>query len=110
MTYAVTSREETEGTADRAGRRPNSGGVCEPARRVRGGTARVYCGGAAEFVERSFAHCYERARCGAAVSRTGERLKRQLIHVGAFDLSLILRNCWARARRGSGRTAWAGLF
>jgi len=37
-------------------------------------------------------------------------LKRQLIHVGAFNLSLILRQLLARARRGSGRTASADLF
>jgi transposase len=45
-----------------------------------------------ELVERSFAHCYETG----GMRRTHLRghtniLKRQLIHVGAFNLSLILR-------------------
>lgn len=51
-----------------------------------------------ELIERSFAHCYETG----AMRRThlrGHRniLKRQLIHVGAFNLSLIFR-----AQTGSG--------
>jgi hypothetical protein len=55
-------------------------------------TARACCGGAASWVERSFAHCYETG----GMRRTHLRghpniLKRQLIHVGAFNLSLILR-------------------
>ena len=45
-----------------------------------------------ELIERSFAHCYETG----AMRRTHLRghqniLKRQLIHVGAFNLSLIFR-------------------
>jgi transposase len=46
-----------------------------------------------EFIERSFAHCYDTG----AMRRTHLRghqniLKRQLIHVGAFNLSLIFRS------------------
>jgi len=46
-----------------------------------------------ELIERSFAHCYETG----AMRRTHLRghqniLKRQLIHVGAFNLSLIFRS------------------
>ena len=46
-----------------------------------------------ELVERSFAHCYDTG----AMRRThlrghGNILKRQLIHVGAFNLSLIFRS------------------
>jgi transposase len=45
-----------------------------------------------ELIERSFAHCYDTG----AMRRTHLRghqniLKRQLIHVGAFNLSLIFR-------------------
>jgi hypothetical protein len=52
-----------------------------------------------ESVKRSFAHCYETG----GIRRThfrghGNILKRQLIHVGAFNLSLILR-----ALLGSGK-------
>jgi hypothetical protein len=43
-------------------------------------------------VERSFAHCYETGGMRRCHLRGHENiLKRQLIHVGAFNLSLILR-------------------
>ena len=45
-----------------------------------------------ELVERSFAHCYETGgmrRCH--LRGRNNILKRQLVHVGAFNLSLILR-------------------
>jgi len=45
-----------------------------------------------EFIERSFAHCYETGGMRRCTLRGRENiLKRQLIHVGAFNLSLILR-------------------
>ena len=45
-----------------------------------------------ELVERSFAHCYETGGMRRCHLRGHENiLKRQLIHVGAFNLSLILR-------------------
>ena len=45
-----------------------------------------------EFIERSFAHCYETGGIRRCTLRGRENiLKRQLIHVGAFNLSLILR-------------------
>src|SRR6202521_1585509 len=45
-----------------------------------------------ELVERSFAHCYESGGMRRTHLRGHENiLKRQLIHVGAFNLSLILR-------------------
>jgi hypothetical protein len=56
-------------------------------------------------------HCYEAGGMRRWHVRGHENiLKRQLIHMGAFNLSLILRNCWVQARRGSGRTAVACLF
>jgi hypothetical protein len=65
-----------------------------------------------ELVERSFAHCYETGAMRRCHLRGQENIwKRQLIHVGAFNLSLILRQLLgARARRGSGRTASAGCL
>jgi transposase len=46
-----------------------------------------------EFVERSFAHCYETGGMRRCTLRGRENiLKRLLIHVGAFNLSLVLRN------------------
>jgi hypothetical protein len=45
-----------------------------------------------ELIERSFAHCYERGGMRRCHLRGRENiLKRQLVHVGAFNLSLILR-------------------
>jgi hypothetical protein len=45
-----------------------------------------------ELVERSFAHCYETGGLRRCHLRGRENiLKRQLIHVGALNLSLILR-------------------
>ena len=45
-----------------------------------------------ELVERSFAHCYETGGMRRCHLRGRENiLKRQLIHVGAFNLSLVLR-------------------
>ena len=45
-----------------------------------------------EFVERSFAHCYETGAMRRCTLRgTKNILKRQLIHVGAFNISLVLR-------------------
>ncbi len=45
-----------------------------------------------ELIERSFAHCYETGGMRRLHLRGRENvLKRQLIHVGAFNLSLILR-------------------
>ena len=45
-----------------------------------------------ELVERSFAHCYETGAMRRCTLRGNQNiLKRLLIHVGAFNLSLILR-------------------
>jgi transposase len=45
-----------------------------------------------EFVERSFAHCYETGGMRRCTLRGHENiLKRLLVHVGAFNISLILR-------------------
>ena len=45
-----------------------------------------------ELVERSFAHCYDTGGMRRTHLRGHKNiLKRQLIHVGAFHLSLILR-------------------
>jgi transposase len=45
-----------------------------------------------EVIERSFAHCYETGAMRRVYLRGRENvLKRQLIHVGAFNLSLVFR-------------------
>ena len=61
-------------------------------RRVRGSYGKSLLRRRGELVERSFAHCYETGGMRRCHLRGHENiLKRQLIHVGAFNLSLILR-------------------
>ncbi len=61
-------------------------------RRVRGEYGKGLLRRRGEFVERSFAHCYETGAMRRCHLRGRDNiLKRQLVHVGAFNLSLILR-------------------
>ena len=61
-------------------------------RRVRGDYGKRLLKKRGELIERSFAHCYETGGMRRVHLRGRENvLKRQLIHVGAFNLSLILR-------------------
>jgi transposase len=60
--------------------------------RVSGGHGKSLLRRRGELVERSFAHCYETGGMRRTHLRGHENiLKRQLVHVGAFNLSLILR-------------------
>jgi transposase len=66
--------------------------VYQNRRRVRGDYGKSLLRRRGELVERGFAHCYDTG----GMRRTHLRghaniLKRQLVHVGAFNLSLILR-------------------
>ncbi len=66
--------------------------VYENRRRVRGEYGKSLLRRRGELVERSFAHCYETGGMRRTYLRGHENiLKRQLIHVGAFNLSLIMR-------------------
>jgi hypothetical protein len=61
-------------------------------RRVRGEYGKSLLRRRGELVERSFAHCYETGGMRRCHLRGNKNiLKRQLLHVGAFNLSLILR-------------------
>jgi transposase len=61
-------------------------------RRVRGEYGKSLLRRRGEFVERSFAHCYETGGMRRCHLRGRDNiLKRQLVHVGAFNLSLVLR-------------------
>ena len=60
--------------------------------RVRGNCGKSVPRQRGELVERSFAHCYDTGGMRRAQLRTQDNiLKRQLMHVGAFNLSLIFR-------------------
>jgi len=64
----------------------------ENRRRVRGEYGKSLLRRRGELIERSFAHCYETGGMRRCHLRGRENiLKRQLVHVGAFNLSLILR-------------------
>jgi len=74
------------------GKRPEQQAVYENRRRVRGEYGKSLLRRRGELIERSFAHCYETGGLRRCYLRGRENiLKRQLIHVGAFNLSLILR-------------------
>ena len=61
-------------------------------RRVKGRYGKRLLKKRGELIERSFAHCYETGAMRRVYLRGRENvLKRQLIHVGAFNLSLIFR-------------------
>jgi transposase len=66
--------------------------VYQNRRRVRGEYGKSLLRRRGELVERSFAHCYDTGGMRRTHLRGHQNiLKRQLIHVGAFNLSLILR-------------------
>ena len=61
--------------------------------RVRGSYGKSLLRRRGELVERSFAHCYETGGLRRCHLRGRDNiLKRQLVHVGAFNLSLVMRN------------------
>jgi transposase len=79
-------RRNWEGKADQ------QQAVYQNRRRVRSEYGKSLLRRRGELVERSFAHCYETGDLRRCYLRGRENiLKRQLVHVGAFNLSLILR-------------------
>ena len=61
-------------------------------RRVRGDYGKSLLRRRGEMVERSFAHCYETGAMRRCHLRGHQNiLKRQLVHVGAFNLGLVMR-------------------
>jgi transposase len=74
------------------GKAEEQAAVYQNRRRVQGEYGKSLLRRRGELVERSFAHCYETGGMRRTHLRGHENiLKRQLIHVGAFNLSLILR-------------------
>lgn len=84
-------------------------------RRVQGRHGKHLLKRRGELIERSFAHCYETGRMRRTHLRGRENiLKRQLIHVCAFNLSLIFRQILGagtpRELKDLGRTAFAAFI
>ena len=74
------------------GKQSEQRAVHQNRQRVRGEYGKSLLRRCGEFVERSFAHCYETGGMRRCTLRGRINiLKRQLIHVGAFNISLVLR-------------------
>jgi len=93
--YGVRSyipEKKPKGRRDWEGKRSEQQAVYQNRRRVRRAYGKSLLRRRGELIERSFAHCYETGGLRRCHLRGRENiLKRQLIHVGAFNLSLILR-------------------
>ncbi len=75
-------------------------------RRVKGHHGKRLLKRRGELIERSFAHCYETGMRRTHLRRRENILKRQLIHVCAFNLSLIFRQILgAQTPRGTEKPA-----
>jgi transposase len=93
--YEVRSyipEKQQKGRRHWAGKRAEQQAVYQNRRRVQGEYGKSLLRRRGELVERSFAHCYDTGGLRRTHLRGHQNiLKRQLIHVGAFNLSLILR-------------------
>src|ERR1700674_4613057 len=93
--YEVRSyipEKQQKGRRNWQGKAEEQQAVYQNRRRVQGEYGKSLLRRRGELVERSFAHCYESGGMRRTHLRGHENiLKRQLIHVGAFNLSLILR-------------------
>ena len=93
--YGVTSyipEKKQTGQRNWAGQRAEQRAVYANRRRVRSAYGKMLLRQRGELIERSFAHCYETGGLRRCHPRgRGNILQRQLVHVGAFNLSLILR-------------------
>jgi transposase len=93
--YEVRSyipEKQQKGRRNWQGKAEEQQAVYQNRRRVQGEYGKSLLRRRGELVERSFAHCYETGGMRRTHLRGHENiLKRQLIHVGAFNLSLILR-------------------
>jgi transposase len=110
-----TRRDGTSGDADeRLELRAAQRAVYGNRRRIRGSRGRGLMRRRGEYLERSFAHCYDTGGMRRTHLRHHDNiLKRLLIHVAGFNLSLILRALlgWGTARGVQDRlaTLWAAL-
>src|SRR5271167_4815921 len=93
--YEVSSyipEKQQKGRRNWQGKAEEQQAVYENRRRVRSEYGKSLLRRRGELVERSFAHCYETGGMRRCHLRGRDNiLKRQLVHVGAFNLSLILR-------------------
>lgn len=89
--------EPDRGRRDWADKAAEREAVYANRRRIRGRRGRRLMGKRGELIERSFAHCYDTGGMRRTHLRKHENiLKRLLIHVAGFNLSLILRKLLGR--------------
>ena len=82
-----------EGGRKWAGKTAQQKAVYSNRKRVKGDYGKRLLKRRGELIERSFAHCYETGAMRRVYLRGRENIsKRQLIHVGAFNLGLVLRH------------------
>jgi transposase len=75
-----------------AGKSAEQKAVYANRRRLKGAYGKRLLKRRGELIERSFAHCYETGAMRRVYLRGRENIfKRQLIHVGAFNLALVMR-------------------
>ena len=87
----IPERKQT-GQRHWAGKKGQQQAVYENRQRVQRAKGKQLLRQRGELIERSFAHCYDTGGMRRTHLRKHSNiLKRQLIHVGAFNLSLILR-------------------
>src|SRR3974390_3240700 len=92
MVRSYVPERQQKGRRKWQGKAAEQQAVYDNRRRVRGDYGKSLLRRRGEFVERSFAHCYDTGGMRRTHLRGHKNiLKRQLIHVGAFNLSLILR-------------------
>src|SRR5260370_871542 len=104
-------QRDWEGQKDQAKARAQQQAVYANRRRVGGSYGKRLLRKRGELVERSFAHCYETGGMRRTHLRAQKNiLKRLLIHVGAFNLSLIFRSMLGAGKPRELRNRLALLF
>jgi transposase len=105
---SYTSEPRRKGRRDWSGKRDERDAVYANRRRIRGARGKRLMRRRGELVERTFAHNYETGGMRRTHLRGHERiLKRLLIHVGGFNLGLVMRKRFGigkprRAQDGAG--------
>ena len=103
--------KKQKGRRNWAGKQAEQQAVYANRRRVRGEYGKSLLRRRAELVERSFAHCYETGAMDGASARTGKHSEAATdLHVGAFNLSLILRQLLGAGTPRELRNRLASLF
>src|SRR5207245_11275144 len=93
------------------GKRAQQQAVYANRRRVNGAYGKYVLRKRGELIERSFAHCYDTGGMRRTHLRGHKNiLKRLLIHVGAFNLSLIFRSLLGAGTPRELRNRLARLF